>query len=421
MRPPLDHGESREARVTGVSGGEVLAATYADLDRLATGFAHTGLRLLGWSRLPTETLLDPDLLASAALAPLSFARVEGALVATLIGTESLPVVAAEWETLAWAVAGAREGIEAVDSGEVQRLWLDAKETLLLEAPDLPLRDQAGLALGGVAGLVTAGLGSGGVARMTGRLEGLHGPETAALTTRVPLTVAGSDRPPRNLADLVDHLGELSGPDPSLDGVVEVQTLVSSNGARRHVVYLPGTDDMNPLSSDGQVRDMQENVRLLAGEPTAYGAGVLAAMRDAGVRPGEPVLLVGHSQGGMEAVALASHGTPYDVTNVVTLGAPTAQVHHYPPGVHVLSLEHEGDVVPLLAGPGPASAHHVTVRFDSGLEGVAGNHSFEHYAAGAAAVDTSTNPDVVANRDTLDGYVDPGQEAHGQLFQISRDR
>ena len=138
-------------------------------------------------------------------------------------------------------------------------------------------------------------------------------------------------------------------------------------------------------------------------------------------PGEPILLTGHSQGGMVAAAVAAHGSPYDVTNVVTFGSPTAQVADLPADVHVLSLEHDGDLVPQLAGLAHPTAEHVIVHFDSGIEGVAGNHSFLHYTAGAEAVDASTDPDVVSNVATLNGYFAPGQTSSSEIFQLVRDR
>jgi hypothetical protein len=419
----LDGPGRRSAQITTVSGGEVLAAEYADLDRLAERCAHAGLRLLGWSTLPTETLVDPDLLASAVLAPFSFARVEAALGALLLGADALPVAAVEWEGLGGAVVGAKTVIEVGDSAEVQRLWLDAKEAVFVEGTDLPWPDRAQLALGGDVALTAAALGTGGVGAVSRAVSLLYGGETGVRTQRVPITVPGSCVPPRDVLDLATHLSELSrvsdARHPENDGTIEVQTFDGPDGTRRHVVYLPGTDDMNPFSSDGQLRDMQENTRLVGGEGTAYAAGVMAALRDAGVRPGEPVLLAGHSQGGMVAAALASHASPYDVTNVVTFGSPTSQVAHYPAHVHVLSLEHQGDLVPQLAGPGTASAHHVTVQFASGIGGLEDNHSFAHYTAGAAAVDASTDPDVASSRHALAGFFAGGQHAHSQVFQLTR--
>jgi len=417
------------AHITGVSGGEVLAMEYAALDRLVGCCTQAGLDLLAWSAMPTRMLADPDLLASAVFAPVTFTRTEAALGATLVGPEGLPGVAAECEALGGAVVMARRVIEVADTGEVRQLWVDLLEMLpppppgppgLPDTPDVPLTGRLPLQAAGAAGLFTTLLGSRPVGLLSGLLSKPYGPDTPALTAQVPPDSAthGTAPPPRSVTDLVTRLGQLS---TAPDGDVEIQTLTASDGTRRHVVYLPGTDDMNPLSSDRQIRDMQENVRLVGGEGTAYAAGVLTALKAAGVRPGEPVLLTGHSQGGMVAVALAAHASPYDVTNVVTFGSPTAQVDDLPPDVHVLSLEHDGDLVPQLAGLGHPTAEHVTVHFDSGIQGVADNHSFPHYTAGAEAVDASDDPDVVSSLRTLDGYFAAGQAGSSEIFQLTRDR
>lgn len=423
---PLDPPDGPVAHITGVSGGEVLAAEYAEIDAFADHLSHDGLRLARWSALPTETLVDRDLLATAALAPVSFARVEEALLATLVGPAALPAAAAECEALALAAVGARAAIQVADSGEVAELWTDTRELLSLEGGDLSLPDRAGLALAGGLGLDLAVLGPSRVSLASRLASRLYGAETPTTLGRLPVRVPLSLAQPRSVTDLARHLEELSvlsDPDhPENDGTFEIQTLIGPDGSRRHVVYLPGTDDMDPFSRDRQLRDMQENVRLVADQDTAYGEGILAALRAAGVRPDEPVLLAGHSQGGMEAAALAAHGSAYDVTNVVTFGSPTAQVHGYPSGVHVLSLEHAGDAVPTLDGrSGAHGPEQVTVRFDSGVDGVVANHSFVHYDAGAAAVDASTDPDVVRSVASLGGFFAPGQVVGSQMFQLTRVR
>jgi pimeloyl-ACP methyl ester carboxylesterase len=404
------------ADITGISGGPVLSAEYDQLERLAGAFAHAGLVLGEWLALPTATLLDPDLVASAALAPVSFAQVEARLGLTMIGPDSLARAAASWAELALGVIAARGVIEEIDSGEVQRLWTDADEVIRLRTAGLPSMDTLTAAAGGGLGLITAALGAANVSAGAGLLAQHQGRDTA-ITTR-PVTV-GPSAGPRDLADLTRHLGLLAD---AADGSVEVQTLTAVDGSIRHIVYLPGTDDMNPFSHDAQVRDMAENVRLIAGQPTAYGAGILAAMAQAGVRPGQPVLLVGHSQGGMQAVALASYGTPYDVTDVVTLGSPTAQIRHYPAGVQVLSLEHVGDAVPELDGaPASTDPAQVTVRFDDGVEGLVANHSYGHYLAGSRAVDASHDATIRANVGGLGNFLAPGQHATSHVFQITRVR
>ena len=243
------------------------------------------------------------------------------------------------------------------------------------------------------------------------------------TTASTLVIPGSDTAPADLAGLVQHLEQV---DDQADGVVQVQSIRTTDGSVRHVVYLPGTDDLTatPWSQDADVRDLGTNLLLVSGQGNAYQQGILDAMRQAGVRPGEPVALVGHSQGGMEAAAILAHGSPYSVTHVVTAGSPTAHLDGFPPGSHVLSLENRGDVVPLLDGEdNPDSAEQVTVRFDDHGPSVAGNHDLAQYVHGALAVQASADPSIVEQLASLEaaGFVGSagGQEVISQVFQITR--
>jgi len=234
--------------------------------------------------------------------------------------------------------------------------------------------------------------------------------------------------PTSVAALIatlEQVAALSGtPDSPDNGTVEVQTI---SGARDpvHVVYLPGTDDMatSPWSADDDVRDMPTNLLAVSGASTSYADGILEAMRRAGVEPGEPVLLVGHSQGGIMAAHLAAQQETYDITGVVTAGSPVAGQGPYPESTHVLSLEHHGDVVPFTDGGRNAdAANHVTVTFDDGsASGVVGHHDLAHYVAGGAAVDASDDPTLLAELARLEeaGFLRRDGDASSQVFQISR--
>jgi hypothetical protein len=237
--------------------------------------------------------------------------------------------------------------------------------------------------------------------------------------------------PADLAGMVDQLDEVNrlsdAGHPENNGTLEIQTIRSPDGSVRHIVYLPGTDDpmTTPWSQDDDVRDLGADLRLASGRDDAYRQGILDAMHQAGIAPGEPVALVGHSQGGMEAAAiLASRDSPYDVTTVVTAGSPIASLHDFPPGSHVLSLENEGDVVPLLDGAdNPDSAEQVTVRFDDHEQSTLGNHELAHYVRGALAVEQSGDPSIreqLGNLAAL-GFVGPavGQQVTSQVFQVTR--
>ena len=140
-------------------------------------------------------------------------------------------------------------------------------------------------------------------------------------------------------------------------MISIQELTDADGNVSYVVQLPGTDD---FMSETEIRNMGSNLNLVAGDDTAYGDAVRQAMAAAGVDPADPVMLVGHSQGGMQAAALS--GDPdfgYNVTHVVTAGSPVA-TSGIPDDVSVLSLENTGDVVPLLDGeqnPDLGPPHH----------------------------------------------------------------
>jgi hypothetical protein len=261
------------------------------------------------------------------------------------------------------------------------------------------------------------------------LAALYAPEgVPRVHRRHDLAVPLGPQPPADLAGLVRHLGQtnaLSPADrPGDQGTIEVQTLRSPDGTVRHIVYLPGTDDLatTPSSQDADVRDLAADLHLIAGQDTTYARGIEQAMAEAGIAPHDPVLLVGHSQGGMVAAGLLAHGSGFHVTHVVTAGAPVAGEQGYPPGSHVLSLENVGDVVPLLDGRDNAdSVGQVTVRFDDHETSVAANHDLSHYVRGAAALDASADPSVREQLGSLhtSGFLGSGGTATSQVLQITR--
>jgi hypothetical protein len=472
--------------VTGGSHGMTVASEHAL--GLADAYAGAGDRMREWATRDARVLLDGDLLESAVLSPLTFAEAEAAVLVATSGPDGVLVASVVWETDALTIRVAVRATQLTDelvARAIDRLDHDLGYVvgygITTSHPELALPLLVG---GGTAFLVWSQLPDDTKAELEGRalddvqawveehpeavqhivdgggglLEGLwdglspagplgpglETPDTesaaallAALytdghhqTASTSLTVPGSQVRPADLSAMLQHLSavnDLSGPGhPENNGTVEIQTIASADGTVRHIVYLPGTDDLTttPWSQDGDVRDLGTNLLLVSGQDNAYQQGILDAMAQAGIRPGEPVALVGHSQGGMEAASLLAHGSPYAVTTVVTAGSPTAYLDGFPPGSHVLSLENRGDVVPLLDGADNAdSAEQVTVRFDDHEASVVGNHGLGHYVAGAGAVEASEDPSV---RDQLANLVTQGftgsaegQEVTSQVFRITR--
>ncbi|GAA4702610.1 hypothetical protein [Nocardioides conyzicola] len=450
-------------RVTGGAGG--IAATYDAVRALADVLDATGDELRSWSADVLRALADPDLVSSAPLSPPTFAAAEGALLATVNGPYGLLPGSVGWEAEAELVRVALATLEASDDAVGLaldtldwRLGLAAGAALRGAGPagavalhTMPprLRERLGDAaqrwivqhpgalqhlVNGGGGLLT-GLSPLPVLVPDNRtaaaiMAAAYDDGTAVTTRRPDLVVPAGGRQPDSVEALVDHLSEVAAlsPDPDSrdNGTIEVQTLDGGTDRARHVVYLPGTDDLGtlPWTADHDVRDLGGDLRSAAGEDTAYQRGILDAMHRAGVGAHEPVLLVGHSLGGMEAAALASRDTGFAITDVVTAGSPTAQVDGFPDGVHVLSLEHRGDIVPMLDGAdNPDTVQQTTVAFDDGgPAAVVARHGYDHYVAGAAAVDASADPSLVAQRACLHGrgFLD-GSATHvtSQVFQVTR--
>lgn len=160
---------------------------------------------------------------------------------------------------------------------------------------------------------------------------------------------------------------------------------------RWIVEIPGTTSWDPVTGKDPA-DLTSNGQLM-NRRGAQLAALRDAMKAAGIGPDDPVLVAGHSQGGIAAAALASDAearTRYNITNVLTAGSPIADMP-IPRDVNVISIEHEQDPVPRLEGDdNPDRPNWTTVHRDVGdVEGVSSNpiaaHNGSLYAETAGAI------------------------------------
>lgn len=435
-----------------VSGGaNGISARYDDLERLGDLYRALGSDLVGAAWDDKLEAADGDLLLSSVLSPGTFARAEEAILGATYGPRGLVTRAVSIEAQALTFTAVAEFYQFAD--EARRQAIDALAyaggfALGFALPGLAIAGVGGLAALAVtnpllaAALVKAGIDSqdeliayledhpelieglinGGGGLLDGLsvnpisgpfmdllgLDGFH-PDTGSAADDLGELLFGdyhgelnpdydgplfAHEPPRSLEDIIEDLGSTAAGDvPS--GVITIQTITDADGNVSHVVQLPGTDD---FVSETEIRNMGSNLNLIAGDDTAYAEAIRDAMVAAGVDPSDPVMLVGHSQGGMQAAALA--GDPdfgYNVTHVVTAGAPVA-TSDIPDHVQVMSLENTGDVVPLLDGEqNPASANHTTVQADahSGSFGAKDgqNHSLSTYESIASSADASSDASI----------------------------
>jgi len=209
----------------------------------------------------------------------------------------------------------------------------------------------------------------------------------------------------------------------------VARITAPDGRRSWLVAVPGVQTWDPVAGKDPY-DLTSAVHAMAGGRPAVAAQVTDALEASGGRRGEPVLLAGHSMGGMVVAGLAADPgfrRRYRVTHVVTAGAPVAHVA-MPRGTRVLSLEHAADVVPALDGrDNPDRARWITLRASgngaqpqgSGSGRGFADHDIAAYRRTATRIDR-TGPEL------LDGWIqgfeafsEPGSEVRARRFRGTR--
>jgi PGAP1-like protein len=216
--------------------------------------------------------------------------------------------------------------------------------------------------------------------------------------------------PHSVRDLLEGVDRRQtrgeGEGPALPGEIGIVKLVAPDGTVRWVVQLPGTESWDPRPGS-TARDLSTNLHTMAGDSTVYIRGIQLAMDAAGVGRGDAVMLVGHSQGGMTAAALAADPAVrerFHITHVVTAGSPVARTD-VPPSVQVLALENRYDLVPRLDGrSNEAPANITTVTFDDQHGSAGANHALSNYAALADSLPRD-DPSVRAWHDSAAGFLD----------------
>ncbi|NKX50816.1 hypothetical protein HER39_09605 [Arthrobacter deserti] len=156
--------------------------------------------------------------------------------------------------------------------------------------------------------------------------------------------------------------------------------------------------------------------------------VSRALDEAGAAAGEPVILVGYSQGGIHAMNLARNPeflARHRVDYVLTAGSPGGD-RPAAAGGKSLHLEHRQDRVPGADGmPNPDSRYQVTVALTGRVAtpggedaGLGPGHRFANYLAGARALERSPDPSVADSAAAVTA-APAGGTARRHLFQLTR--
>ena len=430
---------------------------YEQMLHLADLFSRAGGDLRSRSGLGPEVLDDPDLADSEPLSPATWREAEDEVRAATTGRGGLVGRSVELDADALVVRATvltYRWIDDLASAAYETLGAIAGRAIGYLAPEV--------ALGG--SIVSAGLietdaaDRDEVAGYLGELAGMHpalmdhvssggGGLLDSLQLRSLLSVsalARDDAPLAAAAGLrtlgIEDLGldvgsaarDIAGglldadadPDPDADddgaagaagaprGLEELlvrlvharsSVEVRAVGGGRFVAYLAGPD-----------AGRRGPLRLVSGDRAAYADVVVGALERAvrGV-PDARVMLVGGAHGGATAaevaagVATGAVPASFSVEQVVTAGAPAAQVPRIPAPTRVLSLEDRSDPVALLGSLVNAGAENrLTVVFDARVTsgdpdaGAGHGRRGQVYVAGGRAADRARHAPVVAELERL---------------------
>lgn len=214
---------------------------------------------------------------------------------------------------------------------------------------------------------------------------LVGHETALPEVSVQaVTPSRPVQPAQSMAERIARIPDTKNP-------IRVETYTLANGDTHADVFIAGTHEWG-VGSGHTPFDLESNLKLVAGHTALSVVATTQALRQAGVKPGDSVTFVGHSQGGAVATTLAESGV-YKTTGLVTAGSPTGTLPvrgNYPAVV----IEHTNDVVPGLGG-GRLTTHATVVTRDSGHHrlDVLGAHSTDSYEHTASLIDRSSAPEL----------------------------
>jgi hypothetical protein len=468
----------------GPAGREVETAPVAHIQVSggAGGFRAKGEDLVAMSVLTGEVadetlktaltghkfLAEPDVLASALLNPSGVVKFEAAMALALDGPNGLTATSAAIGLRGDALRATKLAYEAAD--ELAARGLDAS------------RWMAGLAVASVpGGVVASALGAGTVIAADvyanydgdwekwlvdhpGMVDTLIGMSPGMLSSLgVPVDLATtldllaatyadgtavvtaldpqSDTGPHSLRDIMLGLDERNDPyDESDQSNIDVRIIKDANGqVTGYVVDIPGTKDWNAPWDPKSANDSGVNVDAMAGNNTVLHKGIEEALRQAGAQgSGVPVMLVGHSQGGIVAAQstndLISGG--YNVTHVVTAGSPVGRID-IPDNVQTLSLENKTDIVPHLdASDNPNTPNRTTVTFENQTGTIGDNHGIggyrydpenpdkprvdQNYVAVAKQLDEGSDPSVRRFMDSTSAFTEGGPNSQKLRYRVSRE-
>ncbi|TFD29601.1 hypothetical protein [Cryobacterium cryoconiti] len=160
-------------------------------------------------------------------------------------------------------------------------------------------------------------------------------------------------PPTGFGDLAARIPSVSADAPQM----RIERYGDPDDAS-WIVYIGGTAAWSPVTGE-QPWDLTSNLAAVADQGSGSYRAVVQALHEAGVAPGDPLVPVGHSQGGLVAAQLAASGE-FNTVMMATFGAPNGQVS-LSSEVSAVTVEHSDDLIPAAGGAASADDARLIVR------------------------------------------------------------
>ncbi|GAB3528137.1 PGAP1-like alpha/beta domain-containing protein [Arthrobacter monumenti] len=230
----------------------------------------------------------------------------------------------------------------------------------------------------------------------------------------------------SLSGLVERTGMRWVDGDGVENVIEVAVIETEGGPARYAVTIPGTKEWNPWDTDNPL-DLTGDLAAMTGSPHMANA-VTEALKEAGAPSGAPVMLIGHSGGGLHARAVVSDPAflaEFDAKHVITAGSPVGGIP-LPDGTSGLNLQQRGEFVANfdLKKP-PDTKNNVTVTFqtDPPYDPYTGEkmdgHSVGNYVHKAELLEASNHPSVSTTVAGIAAFVPMGAKVSSYKFSLER--
>lgn len=191
-----------------------------------------------------------------------------------------------------------------------------------------------------------------------------------------------------------------------DEHVRIERYTAPGKPPRYVVYVAPTKTFSPFA-EGEPWDLTSNVAGVGGIESGSIRATHQAMADAGITASDEVVLVGFSQGGLVADAVAASGD-WNTVGLETYGDPGGGIE-LPEGIRGVAVRHSDDFVVATGGAQQPTDRTIVERqaYPEGAEIPrdlpAPAHQKRAYAETARLLDASRSPQLRAELDALDSF------------------